>query len=481
MGKAARSTTTELRQNVIYEAQPGPQTALIQCPIEDVFFGGARGGGKTYGLLGDWISHADLYGRNARGIFFRRTLPELEEVQDQASRIFPALGAFYLVQKKTWYFRNGAQLKMRYLDQDKHADRYQGHQYTWMAFDELGNWPSPKPIDKLRACLRSGAAPIPKSFRCSGNPGGVGHNWIKARYIDASKPYVPYYDEEAETWRVFIPSLLEDNPALMINDPDYWKRVKASTAGDEALEKAWRFGIWDIVAGGMFDDLWNRTKHVIKPFEIPKSWKIDRSFDWGSSAPFAVLWWAESDGTEAPNGKCYARGTKFLINEWYGWNGRPNEGCKLLAVEVVNGGVIKGKRVPGIKEREADMGYKVQPGAADSSIFDAENGVQIADDMAKAGVRWLEADKSPGSRKIGWEALRRHLKASLTWPMEESGIFIFDHCLQWIRTVPTLPRDQNKRDDVDTDAEDHIGDATRYRLMAPKPPRATAGRTIGLG
>lgn len=462
MGTTAKGTN----RRVVYEAQPGPQTALISCPIEDIFYGGARGGGKTYGLLGDWLSHSDMYGEFARGIFFRRTYDELDEVQDRASRIFPAVGGKYNTAKRTWQFLNKSSLKLRYLDRDADADRYQGHAYTFMAFDELTNWPDAKPIDKLRACLRSGDAPIPKSFRASGNPGGVGHNWVKLRYIDPAPPFKPHYDQEAETWRVFIPSTLDDNPALLENDPDYWKRVKAATAGDEALEKAWRFGDWNIVAGGMFDDLWKPKIHVIEPFKIPKSWKVDRSFDWGSSKPFGVGWWAESDGTQAPNGRHYPRGTVFLIDEWYGWNGRPNEGCKMLAIEIGRG----------VKEREAEAKYRVQPGCADSSIFDAENGVSIADDMQKVGVKWLQADKSPGSRKIGWERIRRYLKASTVWPMEEPGLFIFNSCLQWIRTVPSLPRDAKKRDDVDTNAEDHMGDLTRYRLMAPR-----VGGTLSIG
>jgi hypothetical protein len=261
---------------------------------------------------------------------------------------------------------------------------------------------------------------------------------------------------------VYIPSRLEDNQALTENDPDYWKRVEASAAGNEALLKAWRDGDWDIVAGGMFDDLWKRKKHVIKPFEIPDSWKINRTFDWGSSKPFCVLWWAESDGTGAPNGTTYARGTVFLIAEWYGCTKRPNEGLKMLAVDIAKG----------IKEREEKMPWTVQPGAADSSIFDAENGVSIADDMAKQGVKWLPADKSPGSRKIGWERIRRYLKAATQFPMEGPGLFVWDTCPHWIRTVPVLPRDPDNMDDVDSDAEDHAGDTTRYRLMAPGKRKA---------
>lgn len=446
----------------MWEAQP-LQAALISCPIEDVFFGGARGGGKTDGCLGDWISHADQYGNFARGIFFRRSYDELEEAQSRAVDLFTPIGAVYRAAKRTWVFPNGATLKMRYLARDEDANHYQGHQYTWMCFEELTNWPSPKPIDKLRACLRSGRAPIPKSLRASGNPGGVGHNWVKLRYVDPAPPFTPFYDDELNTWRVYIPSRLEDNQALTKNDPDYWKRVEASAGGDQALLRAWRLGDWDIVAGGMFDDLWKRSKHAIKPFEIPESWRVDRTFDWGSSKPFCVLWWAESDGTTAPNGVTYPRGSVFLIDEWYGWNGKANEGLKMLATDIADG----------IRESEAGFAFKVQPGCADSAIFAAENGVCIGDDMAARGVRWLPADKSPGSRKTGWERIRRYLKSATEFPAEEPGLWIFDICTQWIRTVPTLPRDVKKPDDVDTNAEDHIGDGTRYRLMKPAKKRGT--------
>ena len=145
----------------------------------------------------------------------------------------------------------------------------------------------------------------------------------------------------------------------------------------------------------------------------------------------------------------------------------------MLAVEIAKGKKDeKGNWIPGIKEREKKMGYKVEPGAADSSIFDSDQGMSIGDDMAAAGVSWLHADKSPGSRKIGWEKIRQRLKAATETPMESPGLFIFDHCTQWIRTVPTLPRDKKKRDDVDTNAEDHAGDATRYRLMTDGRPKA---------
>lgn len=452
--------TPEIREIVAFEAMPGtPQAAMIACPFEDVFFGGARGGGKTYGMLGDWISHQDLYGEHARGVFFRKTYDELEQVMEYAWKIFPLLGAKFKSQKKTWVFPNGATLKFRYLERDIDAEHYQGHQYTWICFEELTNWANPEPIDKLRACLRSGEG-VPCYLRATGNPGGVGHNWVKARYVDPAPPGTAFYADDQNTWRVYIPSTLDDNPVLRNADPEYWRRVEASVSGDEQLLRAWRWGDWDIVAGGMLDDVFSRDRHIITPFEIPFSWYVDRTFDWGGAAPFSVMWWAESDGTKAPNDIVYPRGTIFAIGEWYGWNGKPNKGCKMLAHEIADG----------IVERENDgllRRHIVNPGAADTQINNMNplaGAVSTAAEMEERGVRWTDADKSPGSRKQGWQRLRRYLKAAKTFPLEEPGLLIFNTCVQWIRTVPVLPRYDRDRDDVDPKAEDHAGDATRYRL-----------------
>jgi hypothetical protein len=476
MAAASRADSVAPDTVVVWQAQPGPQAALISCPIEDIFFGGARGGGKTDGSLGDWLSHQEEAGGFARGIFFRRTYDELEEALDRATELFTPLGARYKASKRVWIFPNGARLKFRRLERDRDASRYQGHQYTWVCFEELTQWASADPVDKLRACLRNGKAPVQKRFLATGNPGGVGHNWVKARYIDPAPPFTPFFDSDQEVWRVFIPSRLDDNLALQQNDPDYWKRVKASAGGNEALLQAWRFGNWDIVAGGMLDDLFRRGVHVLKPFPVPASWYVDRSFDWGDSKPFSVGWWAQSDGTPAAlaDGQVrhFPRGTLFRIGEWYGCvAGKPNKGLKLLAPDIAKG----------IKEREAKLGCvakeRIKPGPADGMIFDTgkiENTRSLADVMSANGVRWTQADKSPGSRKVGWQRLREYLSAALPkydpeerlLPMEAPGLFVFENCTQWIRTVPVLPRDESDTDDVDSDAEDHAGDETRYRLLA---------------
>lgn len=232
-------------------------------------------------MLGDFAYHAHLYGRYARGVFFRRTYKQLEEVLFRSFQLYPKLGATWHKGDQLWTFRNGATLKLRHLWDENDAENYQGHSYTWVCIEEVTNWPSPAPIDRIRATLRS-AHGVPVRLRMTGNPGGAGHNWVKQRFVTpAPGGFTPIIDPVSHEVRVFIPARLEDNPALTLKDPNYERRLLQ--AGSSALIKAWRFGIWDIVAGGFFDDVWSPTHHVLTPFEIPSGWRLRRSFDWGSA------------------------------------------------------------------------------------------------------------------------------------------------------------------------------------------------------
>jgi hypothetical protein len=189
----------------------GPQFALLTCPYTEVFFGGARGGGKTSGMLGHWLAHAQRYGSKARGVFFRRRFKQLEEVQRQCNELFPKLGASYGKAEAMWTFPNGATLRLRHLWDAQAAESYQGWALTWICLEELTNWPTLKPMNKLRGTLRSSDG-VKCVLMATGNPGGPGHNVVKARYIDpAPQGYTPIVDAESGETRVFIPSRLEDN------------------------------------------------------------------------------------------------------------------------------------------------------------------------------------------------------------------------------------------------------------------------------
>jgi hypothetical protein len=171
-----------MSQVVHWSAMPGPQTALIQCPVFEVFYGGARGGGKTEGSLGDWLEHSDTWKQDAVGVFFRREQQQLDEVVARARTLFEPLGAKFNTQKTSFVMPGGARLKFRYLDKDADADKYQGHSYTRVYIEEATNFPSFAPIKKLFGTLRS-AKGVPVGMRLTGNPGGPGHSWVHARYI----------------------------------------------------------------------------------------------------------------------------------------------------------------------------------------------------------------------------------------------------------------------------------------------------------
>jgi hypothetical protein len=234
----ADGETAAAAYTIGWEPQPGPQTALLACPVFEVFFGGARGGGKTDGMLGEWASHADLHGKNAVGLMVRRERVQLLETIERSRQIYGPIGARYNDQDKMWRWPNGARLRFAYLECD--ADVYQGHSYTRVYVEELGTLPSASPVLRLMATLRSGEG-VPWGFRATGNPGGPGHQWVKARYIDPNpagweiRKFTyenPWTRETIERDRVFIPSKLQDNKFQRGSQavPSLWRTCRFVTS-----------------------------------------------------------------------------------------------------------------------------------------------------------------------------------------------------------------------------------------------------------
>lgn len=445
-------------KEVLWKPNPGPQTAMVTCPVFEVFFGGARGGGKTEASIGDWLLHAQEYGENASGIFFRRTLIQLDDVIKRTRRMFVKVGAKYNTQTKTWVFLNGAQLKFRYLEKDTDAEEYQGHEYTRVYIEEVTNFPSPTPIMLLLGTVRSGAG-VQCGMRLTGNPGGPGHSWVKKRYIDPAPGGYAVIKEPVklpegyvspvaglEMERVFIPSKLVDNPELIKNDPGYVGRL--ANTGSAQLVKAWLTGDWDIAVGAYFTQF-DRRKHVLPAritAHIPPWCGRFVALDWGYAKPFSVGWYAVSDGSFG-----LPRGALIKYREWYGTNGRPNEGLKLTATSVAEG----------IHVREARE--KVEIRVADPAIFQRDNGPSIAENFAIGNVHFSRADNR---RLTGWNQLRQAL-------VGENGIpflYITDACLHTIEQFESVPADTDNPDDVDTDSEDHAVDETRYAVMSRFQP-----------
>jgi predicted phage terminase large subunit-like protein len=306
----------QLGSEVIWKPQPGPQTLLLSCPVPDILFGGARGGGKTDGLIGDWLSHANRYGAHARGLLFRRSLPELEEVQNRMMEIFPKLGATFKVSRWLWVFPNGAALRLAFLDADEDATKYQGHSYSWIAGDEVGNFETPRAIDMLRACLRS-VHGVPCRLLLTANPGGKAHSWLKERYIDPARPLVPLQGPDG-TLRVFIPSRLQDNSLLMAKDPSYVDRLKAS--GPSWLVRAWLEGDWNArEQGNHFQREWFPTFSEV-PYFSETIISLDTAFKTGAENDFSVatVWGVAKAGFYLPDlwrGKVEFHQLKEIVQE----------------------------------------------------------------------------------------------------------------------------------------------------------------------
>lgn len=442
MAAAARADAT-----VVWQAQSGPQTALIACPVFEVFFGGARGGGKTDGVLGDFLEHAAKYGEHAIGLMIRRQRTELIETIERSRVIYAPLGWVYHEQEKMWRAPNWARLRFAYLERDADAEGYQGHSYTRLYVEEIGNFPSERPILKLMATLRSGSG-VPVGFRATGNPGGPGHQWVKARYIDpAPSGWRVLRDPLSGLERVYIPSRVSDNKYL---GESYVSQLKAS--GSKELVRAWLEGDWSVIDGAFFD-CWSMARHVIRPFEIPKDWLRFRSMDWGFAAPFSVGWWAVVQDDYTWDGQTLPRGALVRYREWYGKQSA-NIGTRLTADAVADG----------IKDRE--LGEKMAYGVLDPAAFAQDGGPSIGERMASRGVHFMPADNKRVTQRGaigGWDQMRSRLVGDGDG---RAMLFTFSTCADSIRTIPALQHDQDKPEDLDTDGEDHAADEWRYACMS---------------
>lgn len=460
---------------------PGSQEAFLACPDEEVLYEGPRGPGKTDGLLLKFYQHVGKgYGNEWRGIIFRRSFPELRDIIEKSLRLFTQLcpGAKYNSSDHVWTFPDKAKLWFAHFEKPEDYWRYHGHAYPFQGWEELCTWPSDECLKRMKSCLRSTVPGIPKQIVSTANPYGVGHNWVKARYrlpLSHGRIIGPLIKDEDGSIRRVIHGELRENIVMLHADPDYVNRLRGA-ARNEAELKAWIHGDWNIVAGGMFDDVWSEKIHVLPNFPhhlIPSHWKFTRAFDYGNSKPFSVGWWAKSNGEPFKfKGRLIGAvpGDLIRVDEWYGWKrDKPNVGLYMGALNIARG----------IKDREEEWGIlgRVVRGPADRAIFDPyEETKTIAGDMARLGVYWEEADKSNGSRIQGWLQVRKLLEAALaTGPREEPSLFVTERCEQFRRTVPTLPRDPDKPDDVDTEAEDHIGDETRYFVRAKVREITTGG------
>lgn len=414
-----------------------------------MFFGGARGGGKTDGVLGKWALKEQRYGSKFNAVMFRRTTVSSEDAIERSKDIYKPLGARYNESKLIWRMPNGGRVAFAYLDSIKDADEYQGRNLTDAWVEEAGQYPDSAPIDRLFGVLRS-AGGVPVQLILTANPGGAGQHWIAARYGLIPFPKGPKVVQRllgnGEYHKAaVIPSRITDNRVLLDGDPGYINRLHL--VGSAALVRAWLDGDWSAVEGAFFD-CWDPKKHIVEPFAIPADWTRFRSFDWGSAKPFSVGWWAIAGDDRAG----IPRGALVRYKEWYGASG-PNKGLKLTTEQVA----------AGILERDA--GDEIAYSVADPAIFAEDGGPARSEVFSRNGVFFRRADNKrvPGNGAMGgWDEMRQRMIGQDGQPM----LVTFSTCRDSIRTIPALQHDVDRAEDTDTDSEDHAADEWRYACMS---------------
>lgn len=522
-----QTTTAPQPKDVVPYAvgwQPIPnssQELALDTRCDHTLYYGTRGPGKTVTQLMRFRRRVGMgYGTFWRGIIFDREYKNFADIVAQSKRFFKLFddGAKFLesASEFKWVWPSGEELLFRHVKRPADYDNFHGHEYPYIGWNELTKQPTPELYDKLMSTNRSSFVPeihtpkknighnggpplddweydtidgkplppIPLEVFSTTNPNGPGHSWVRRRFINCAEPgqivrtTTRVFDPRSQTEvdvvkaQVAIFGSYRENIYL---DAKYIAELDRLTKNNPNLRKAWLEGSWDIVAGGAIGDLWDSNVHILPRFVPPKTWRIDRAFDWGSSHPFSVGWFAECNGEEAilPNGNkfCPPPGTLIQIAEWYGAKEIGlNEGLRMSAKDIAEGIIARETYL-------MQKGWIVNqpwPGPADNQIRDVrETDVDtIEKKMGDKGVRWTDSDKSPGSRVNGLQLIRDRLQASVT--REGPGLYFMRNCAASIEILPNLPRDEVKIDDVDTDAEDHCYDMTRYRVLKSSNRLATS-------
>lgn len=445
--------------------QPQPRQAAFQArPEYEALYGGAAGGGKSDALLAEALRQVHI--PHYRAIILRKTFPQLSELIDRSRELYGPSHprAKYNATAHCWTFSSGAKIYFGSLQHTRDRTNYQGKRYDFVAFDELTHF-TWEEYSYLMSRNRPGGPGTRVYIRSTTNPGGVGHGWVKERFITPAPPMTPILDEyEVRTpdgvqtlrrSRIFVPATVFDNERLLENDPMYLANLAMLP---EAEKQALLYGSWDSFDGQVFTEWKNdpahyedrRWTHVIAPFRVPQSWTRYRGFDFGYSRPFSVGWYAvDYDGRV------------YRIGEYYGTSGAPNVGAKMDPVEIA-------AEIRRIEAEDENLKGCAIYGVADPAIFDESRGESIAAMMEKA-PNFVYFTKGDNTRLAG----KMQLHYRLAFDEGGSPMFqVFETCKHFIRTLPNLVYDDKRVEDIDTDGEDHAYDECRYVLMErPIAPR----------
>jgi hypothetical protein len=433
----------------------GSQTEFLSRSEFEVLFGGSAGPGKTDCLVAGLA--ADIWHPRYRGLLLRRTFPQLQEIIDRCWRLYPLMGGVFRATEKRWEFPSGAIIDLGHMQHEADKYNYQGKEYHRAGFDELTQFTETQ-YTYLLSRLRTTDPELAPQAIATTNPGGIGHYWVKERFVTITDHGRAYIDPKTGLSRIFIPAKIEDNPTLFLSDPAYLARLEALP---EIERMRLRHGIWDAFEGQVFTELSQRV-HGCEDFDIPPEWERFCVLDWGYAKPFSVGWYAIDYDS-----------TLYRYREWYGFKNEAegvaegaDVGLKKQAWEVARGIL------------DLEKGEKIRMRIADPAIFHPHpesrkreaRGMTIHEDMMNEGIYFLKADNDRVHGKM-----QVHKRMKLDTEVDESTgeviderpmLKVFNSCKGFWRTIPQMREDPKNPEDVDTDQEDHIYDEFRYMCMA---------------
>jgi hypothetical protein len=405
----------------------GPQKDFLAAPEKDVLYGGAAGGGKSFAMLIDPLRYC--HNPVHRALILRRSMPELRELIDKSRELYPKAfkGARFREVEKLWNFPSGAKIEFGFLERDSDVYRYQGQAYSWIGFDEITHLPTEFGWNYLASRLRTTDPNLQTYLRCTANPGGVGAQWVKKRYVLPSESNNAFIGKDGLT-RKFIPARLQDNPYLA-EDGEYERMLNSLPA---VQRKQLLEGNWDIAEGAAFAEF-ETEAHVIAPFEIPSWWERVKGVDYGYAAESCCLWAAVD-----PEDK-----TIIIYRELYqkGLTG------SALADKITYMEESEVKSISGVLDTAAwaRTGY---------------SGPTIGETLVNKGHKLRRADKN---RVAGKVQIHEHLRKR---PDGRPRLQVVSTCSNLIRELQGIPLSKTNSEDVDTNASDHAYDALRYLLMS---------------
>lgn len=476
--KLSSDTATDVKQRVnkvVFKPYP-KQEIFLASEVDEVLFGGARGGGKTAALIIDaalkvrkW--HYEGVGTNMvpvvdkysidypeyKAIIFRRTFDDIYmNFMPEAERIYVRLGAVWREKKKAFIFPSGARIHLAYCDTIADVNKYIGGNFHYLGVEELNQFPE-RWIRDLGGSIRSVNPELKPFKRYTTNPGGVGHVWIKKRFIDRCPPrrgrlvyhekydveyqeLLPgdeFFDDDGNSLR-FIPSLVFDNPSLIDNDARYINYLKSL---DETKKAMWLKGDWDVM-GGVFFDEFSQFHHILpaKEFKLDRDHgRIYRMVDYGTSNPFACVFMHVDHN-----------GYAVIFDEIYETGLVPSQQALRIREKMMRWGLDEDD----IYGTIVDPSMKARTHEYLSTLHSA------LDIYVDNGIEHIILGNN--DRVLGWATMREFLRV----PDEGSPFLVFtSNCENCIETIPSLVRSNRNPEDVNTEGDDHLADAIRYGLM----------------